>query len=1041
MTYLKYLASTVLLITAGPGWAAESESKSASKRSTGSRWVTEKPLPTWIWRADKTDNEPIFLRKTFELPEGIDAAKLYFTCDNGADVYINGKKIGTAPDWSQPVRKNQIEDSLRSGKNSIAVKAHNRGGVAAFVLKLVVDAGEETIDVLSDPTWKLSTQEVDRWQATEFDDSGWNAKLKGLGTFGVQPWGIPGSGGRGGDPLDTDQIYVPDGFEIELIYEVPKDEHGSWVSLTVDPQGRLYASDQGDKGLYRISVVDQSGQEPEVAVEKVPVALSGAQGLVWAFDSLYFNRSGGHLYRLTDSDGDGRLDQAEQLPSATGGGEHGNHAVIETEDKQALYVVGGNHTALPPSESISGSRVPSWNEDLLLPRQWDANGHARGVLAPGGWVTRFDPTTKQHEVISTGYRNEYDITLNKYGDLFTYDADMEWDMGSPWYRPTRICHVISGSDFGWRSGSGKWPSYYEDSLPPTVDIGPGSPTGVVAGIGTKFPARYQDAIFALDWTFGTIYAIHTRSDGAGYRGSSEPFCHGTPLPVTDAIVGSDGALYFTIGGRGAQSALFRITYVGDESTAPVPPAEPSEAVKHRRRLEAFHGRQNADAVAAAWPSLSSSDRWLRHAARIAIESQPLDQWASRVYHEPDTQARITGAVALARSAGTAASRTNQPERALRENYRKPLLASLIQLDPAELPESQLLGLLRAYALTFIRLGKPTIEERDQIVAQLEPLLPSANADVNTESIRVLVYLQSQHVIEKTIQLIADRSAPEVPDWVELAGRNAGYGGGILRMLNDHPPTREIGYAFMLRNLKDGWTLSQRRVFFEFLNAAAKHPGGNSYGKFLTNLRDEALGYCTNEQRAALADITGENFNPEPDFPITPPKGPGQKWSIDSALAHANRGKLRGADFENGRNLFHAAKCASCHRLGGIGGDIGPDLSSVRNKFDERYVLESIIQPSNVISDQYASSQVMTSDGNVFTGLVVRHGDSINVYPPAVDLKGTVRTIPLDDVEQMRPSPVSQMPTGLIDLLNADEVRDLVAYLMSAGNPQDRVYGR
>ena len=92
--------------------------------------------------------------------------------------------------------------------------------------------------------------------------------------------------------------------------------------------------------------------------------------------------------------------------------------------------------------------------------------------------------------------------------FFTYDADMEWDLGAPWYRPTRINHVVSGSDYGWRSGTGKWPAYYEDSLPPVVDIGPGCPTGVINGLGAKFPAKYQDAIYALDWTFGTIYAIH-----------------------------------------------------------------------------------------------------------------------------------------------------------------------------------------------------------------------------------------------------------------------------------------------------------------------------------------------------------------------------------------------------------------------------------------------------------------------------------------------------------------------------------------------------
>ena len=76
-----------------------------------------------------------------------------------------------------------------------------------------------------------------------------------------------------------------------------------------------------------------------------------------------------------------------------------------------------------------------------------------------------------------GYRNEYDIDFDANGEIFAFDSDMEWDIGTPWYRPTRIAHATGGSDLGWRSGSGKWPVYYPDSLPPVLDIGPGSPTG------------------------------------------------------------------------------------------------------------------------------------------------------------------------------------------------------------------------------------------------------------------------------------------------------------------------------------------------------------------------------------------------------------------------------------------------------------------------------------------------------------------------------------------------------------------------------------
>jgi hypothetical protein len=99
-----------------------------------------------------------------------------------------------------------------------------------------------------------------------------------------------------------------------------------------------------------------------------------------------------------------------------------------------------------------------------------------------------------------GYGIQFDFAFNLNGDIFSYDADMEWDIGSPWYRPTRINQSPSGGEFGWRSGAGKWPAYYADSLPATIDIGPGSPTGTTFGTGAKFPAKYQTAFFANDWT-------------------------------------------------------------------------------------------------------------------------------------------------------------------------------------------------------------------------------------------------------------------------------------------------------------------------------------------------------------------------------------------------------------------------------------------------------------------------------------------------------------------------------------------------------------
>ena len=127
--------------------------------------------------------------------------------------------------------------------------------------------------------------------------------------------------------------------------------------------------------------------------------------------------------------------------------------------------------------------------------------------------------------------NIYDGGVNRDGELFVYDADMEYDFNTSWYRPTRINHVVSGAEFGWRNGAGKYPEFYYDNLPATLNIGPGSPTGCTFGYGAKFPAKYQNALFALDWSWGKLYAIHMEPKGASYVATKEEFLSGSPLPL------------------------------------------------------------------------------------------------------------------------------------------------------------------------------------------------------------------------------------------------------------------------------------------------------------------------------------------------------------------------------------------------------------------------------------------------------------------------------------------------------------------------------
>ncbi len=833
--------------------------------------------------------------------------------------------------------------------------------------------------------------------------------------------------GKHGDSDVADEPTVNDrglrtvsGFEVETVYTVPKDSQGSWVALTIDDKGRLIASDQDQRGLYRVTI------DPDGAplVEKLPVELSGAQGLLWKSGCLYASITGKGMYRVTDTNGDDLVDHAELLSAYFGKGEHGNHAVVDAEDGDYVFAVSGNHTPLPTDEHLSRRRNPSTAEDLLLPRLTDPKGHAAGILAPGGWITRFDLTKQTHDLYCAGFRNQYDVALNGLGDLFTYDADMEWDLGLPWYRPTRICHVVSGGDYGWRNGSGKWKEYYEDSLPALVNIGPGSPTGMVSGRGSRFPTKYQRAIYALDWTYGRILAIHLTPHGASYHAEAEDFVSGAALPVTDAVVGFDGALYFTTGGRGTQSELMRVTYTGQASTTFAPPQAAPAAAIIRRQLEDFHGVINPTAVEMAWPHLASDDRFLRYAARLAIESQPVETWSARVFSEDDVQARITSSVALARM-GTV-------------QHRERLVARLNELPLADLPLSQKLGLFRAYALVMERLGSPSAEERNHLIARVQPLLKSPDADVSNEALQMLTYLRAPGVAADGMHLLAARGLGRPISWNGIETQNEKKGSTLKQIMNNPPPTDVIDIAYTLRNVRQGWTPELRHQYFSFLNTAAKGSGGASYPGYLTNIRKEALASCTDDERVALTDLTGEDFNPVPDFPIDPPVGPGREWTVEDAVAALDEPSNQQLSFEQGRSLFHAVSCGACHRFDGLGGGVGPDLTSVPNKFDRRYLLEAIIAPSKNISDQYQSSMVSLKSGQLVTGLLVEQpGDSILVY--SSDPKVDPISVRRDDIEEITPSPVSQMPMALLNRLNANEVQNLVAYIMSAGNSGHKMY--
>ena len=872
------------------------------------------------------------------------------------------------------------------------------------------------------------------------------------------PSATPAASQPAGEPF-----HVPPGFQVERLFVVPKDELGSWVCITTDSKGRLIASDQGDKGLVRITPAPLDGSRPTV-IEKIPVPLTGAQGLLWAFDSLYVVCNGGPgsgLYRVTDSDNDDTLDNVEKLRAFEGGGEHGPHAIMLSPDGKKLVIICGNHTKPPfaiknltEPQTMGGlrstqrrvelppdgtSRVPAnSDEDLLIPRMWDAGGHAVGILAPGGYVVSTDPEGKAWEIWSAGYRNAYDMAFNADGELFVYDADMEWDFGSPWYRPTRVNHATSGSELGWRSGTGKWPACYPDSLPALIDIGPGSPVGAAFGYGTKFPEKYQRALYICDWTFGTMYAIHLEPEGSTYKGVKQEFVARTPLPLTDMTVGQDGTIYFTVGGRGGQGELYRVSYTGPESTAPADARQPAHATERKLRhdLEAFHkpAADPAAAVSFAIPQLSSTDRFIRTAARVVLEHQPIEVWQQKVLSMQDPRARINGAIAVAHQAEPSAQGA--------------LLAALDEIDLATLDTSTKIDLVRAYELALIRLGEPSADTKARIAARFAPLFPSGSFDLDRELSSLLVAVRAPGIVTKLVGMLSAPSssagatnfATNEDDLRQLIARNAGSGGTVRAALEKRSDLLQVHYAYALRSVaeKEAWTLADRKGYHDWFPRAQQWAGGNSFRKFLVNIENESLVGYSDTDKLALETLGARKPYTPP--PLPKPEGPGRTWTVDDVLAAAAKegteGLSKGRDFEHGKRTFAATRCIVCHRYDGDGGATGPDLTQAAGRFQLKDLVEAMVHPSKVVSDQYKASIVQTAGGKVYTGRIVSESpETITIVTDPEDATKFAE-IKRSDIEEILPSSESLMPKGLLDQLNESEVLDLLAYTLARGNKKD-----
>ena len=1016
--------------------------------------VNRPPVPEWISRPNAQTNQAVLFRREFTAPSPLLKSVLLGACEGQMEVILNGQRVGEIVGTTTATGFD-VTGQLRPGSNVITLRAVNPTGPAkvAVLLELNADLARQQW-IISDTNWLASL-------AALASPAPAPLPARSLGRVDTDPkanpftpdkaldaynsWKLARAGTAATDPATFSLL---PGFKAELVRSALPEE-GSWIALAFDPQGRLTLARE-KKGLLRLSL-------DSVGVSKVEVindTLLECRGLLYAHGALYANANNSKtLVRLRDTKGTGQFDETTELLKTEGGVGHGrNHLKLGPDGW--LWIAHGNNVHLPKNLSTN-SPLKNFAHDRLIPCPWDAGMFDGDVVLPAGHILRMKPDGSEVQLWAGGLRNPLDVAFNEHGDLFTFDADMEWDVGCPWYMPNRVLHIVPGADYGWRHGTGRWPAWYPDTLPSVVDIGLASPTAVTFGHGAKFPVKYQKAFYICDWAYGRILAVHMTPQGASYTGTSELFVGGRPLNVTDVCIGPDGAMWFTTGGRGTQSGLYRVSYPG--------PITPDYSRRSGRRgWDSREDMQFESAVKDLYgiglkPSTNDLTRvpelvfqaqatqgsHLRHAASFALRSFTPSLWQDRILNETNRWPLLNGMLSLAQVASPALK-----ERLLKRlltlpfdirSEEMPRLMSLADMERrgAHLSEAQQILALRILTLIFTRLGSPSEVERQACLQWLEPSYPNDKPRVNQLMVEALIYLRSPLVVAKSLAWLRGPTKIEQP--LTPLGQPPQIN-IVFEQVGSTASEDLLLYPFYLRYARDGWTPDARRAVFDALDRAERLPGGRTYFTSIANVRKELLASLTPEERVALGSRVGASPASSGVSPanIQPPRFV-KDWKLadlEPRLAEVGKGR----SYEGARTALLTAQCVHCHRVSNDpafpNSVIGPELLAVGARFSRRDLLLHIIEPSAVIDEKFRQTRLLLNDGDDVSGMVEREADGKLFVRPS-PLEEKLIEVAVTNVRERRLSEVSPMPSGLLNSLRLEQILDLLAYLEAAGDPKHR----
>jgi putative membrane-bound dehydrogenase-like protein len=683
----------------------------------------------------------------------------------------------------------------------------------------------------------------------------------------------------------------------------------------------------------------------------------------------------------------------------------------------------------------------------------DGSQHSGG--GEGGNVFRCRPDGSQVRLVATGFWNPFALEFDRAGHLFAVDNDPD---GRP---PSRLLHVVEQGDYGYKfryGRSGHHPFVaWEGELPGTLPMISGTaeaPSGILDSARARLPGRYADDLLVTGWGDNLVERFRLRRDGASFKADGQVLIKGDKSfwPVGIAS-GPNGIIYisdwadssYPVHGRGR---IWRLETKASASAVQISKAKQRTADDERMEslLDASADRE------ALFTALKDPDPFIRSTAAAAL-ARPL--WRAdvlRAAEHIDPEIRLGALLALRR--GQEKPRTDLLTKLLRDPDEAVRRMALIWtgenavVDVAENIDSALeagplsIELFKTYlaAVDLLEAAQAGNKTDKSVWAQgvtggqlIERVLRDRSKPANLRALAaaMLPAANLEGALPHLLQMAREGDARLRLEVIRTLGQSdSAEVGGVLSKIagneSDLPLIRAeavLAHCSQPNEILAGLTnlLHDRvaQVRIEAARALRLTAGlDGAVGDFLRQTYDRVKdqpGEQALAEQLALA-LFGPGGTGERERP-----GSEEEW-IESAMA--------GGDLENGRRVFFhpTSTCASCHRVEGRGGNVGPDLSTIGRSASPAKLVQSITDPSRDIAPQFVSYTVEMLDGEAYTGLL--HGRGSDGSITLLLAGGSTLRLPGDKIASSHASPVSLMPSGLEDALTTRDFRDLIAFLES-----------